>query len=205
MSKKPTIVVAFPRGGIIPASVLNEDEDYTASPHKPVEVPKAYGDHLIADRLAYDVLEADKRKKAENEAAAQTVIASVADKGEVDRLNALTVSLTAERDKLAVGLEAVAGKIAQLNADNIELSDDLAKLQLSLKTATDTVAQLESDKVKLSGEVGELQRDLDEAQLLLKTERENVVTLTEQLSEATKPPVQQQETLNMDGANGKSK
>lgn len=177
MSKKSTIVVAFPRGGIIPASVLDASEDYTAPPHKPVEVPKAYGEHLITDRLAYDVLEADKRRKAQAETAAQSAASSDTDKAELDRLK----------------------------TDNTKLSDDLTKLQLSLKTATDTIAQLEADKIKLSGEAGELQRDLDEVHQLLKTERENVLSLTEQLSEATKPPVQQQESLKMDGDTGKSK
>ncbi|MFS2324029.1 hypothetical protein U2P60_01075 [Brucella sp. H1_1004] len=205
MSKKSTIVVAFPRGGIIPASVLDASDDYTAPPHKPVEVPKAYGEHLIIDRLAYDVLEADKRRKAQAETTAQSAASSDTDKAELDRLNTLAANLTVERDKLTVLLADEAGKIERLKTDNNKLSVDLAKVQLSLKTATDTIAQLEADKVKLSGAAGELQRDLDEAHQLLKTERENVVTLTEQLAEATKPPVQQQESLKMEGETGKSK
>lgn len=205
MSKKSTIVVAFPRGGIIPASVLDASEDYTAPPHKPVEVPKAYGEHLITDRLAYDVLEADKRRKVQAETSEQIVVLSDTDKAELDRLTALTANLTVERDELTVMLADEAGKIAPLKTENTKLSDDLAKVQLSLKAAVDTITQLEADKVKLSGEAGEFQRDLDEAHELLKTERENVATLKQQLEEATKPPVQQQEFLKMEGETGKSK
>lgn len=162
MSKKPTIVIAFPRGGIIPASVLNAKDNYTASPHKPVEVPKAYGEHLISDCLAYDYLEADKRKKADAEAAEKSAETARGDAAAMEVLRAEVARLTSERDQLA------------------------------------------ADKVRLSGEIGSLQADLNDANKALSDERANVVTLTEQLSEVTKPQVQQA-SLEMDAESGKSK
>ena len=188
MSKKPKIVVAFPRGGIIPAAVLEKPGDVTVAPHEPIEVPKVYGDHLIFDRIAYDYAEAEKRKKAAEESAAKDNETARADAKAMEALNEQIALLTSENEKLTTDL------------------DDADK----------KISALESDKVKLSGEVGSLQNDLKDADKVLADERDkfgkeleaeraNVVTLTEQLAEATKPPVQQQESLKMDGDTGKSK
>lgn len=188
MSKKPNIVVAFPRGGIIPAAVLEKSDNVPVRPHEPIEVPKVYGDHLISDRIAYDYTEAEKRKKSATESAAK---------------DAETARLDAE------AVQALNEKIALLASENNKLTADLDE-------ADKKISALESDKVKLSGEIGSLQGDLKDANKLLADEREklgkeleaerkNVATLTEQLSEATKPPVQQQETLKIDSDGGRSK
>lgn len=188
MSKKSTIVVAFPHGGIIPARVLDEDKNISVLPHEPIEVPKVYGDHLISDRIAYDFVEAEKRKKAHAASAAKDAETTRAD---------------------TEALEALNEQISQLASENEKLTADLDE-------ADKKISALESDKVKLSGEIGSLQGDLKDASKLLADEREklgkeleaerkNVATLTEQLAEATKPPVQQQESLKMDGDGSKSK
>jgi len=188
MSKKPNIVVAFPRGGIIPAAVLEKSDDVPVRPHEPISVPKVYGDHLISDRIAYDYAEAEKQKKAAAASASEAIDAARAD---------------------AAALETLNEKIALLTSENNKLTADLGD-------ASNKISALESDKVKLSGEVGSLQTDLkdagtahaDELDKLvneLEVERKNVATLTKQLAQATKPPVQQQESLKMEGEGSKSK
>lgn len=188
MSKKPNIVVAFPRGGIIPAAVLEKSDDVPVRPHEPIAVPKIYGDHLISDRIAYDYAEAEKRKKAAAESAGADAETARLDAEAVQSLNEKIALLTSENNKLTADL------------------DDAGK----------KISALESDKVKLSGEIGSLQTDLTDAGMAhadeldklvkeLEAERKNVTTLTEQLTDATKPPVQQQESLKMDGDGSKSK
>lgn len=188
MSKKPNIVVAFPRGGIIPAAVLEKSDDVPVRPHEPIAVPKVYGDHLISDRIAYDYAEAEKRKKAAAESA---------------EADAETARLDAE------AVQSLNEKIALLTSENNKLTADL-------DDAGKKISALESDKVKLSGEIGSLQTDLEDAREAhtdeldklvkeLEAERKNVATLTEQLTDTTKPPVQQQESLKMDGDGSKSK
>lgn len=188
MSKKSTIVVAFPHGGIIPAGVLEKPANVSVLPHEPIEVPKFYGEHLISDRIAYDFVEAEKRKKADAASAAKD-------------------SETAHAD--AETLEPLKEEIARLVSEN-------EKLATNLDEASKKITALESDKVKLSGEIGSLQADLNDADKALadvrdslgkelEAERKNVITLTEQLAEATKPHAQTQESLKMDGDGGKSK
>ncbi|GAA5665155.1 hypothetical protein Brsp07_03658 [Brucella sp. NBRC 14130] len=188
MSKKSTIVVAFPHGGIIPAGVLEKPANVSVLPHEPIEVPKFYGEHLISDRIAYDFVEAENRKKAD--------AASAAKDAETARADAET-------------LEALNEKIARLASENEKLIADRDE-------ADKKISALESDKVKLSGEIGSLQADLSDANKALADERDrlgkeldaernNVAMLTEQLAEATKPPAQTQESLKMDGDSGKSK
>ncbi|RWD71643.1 hypothetical protein [Mesorhizobium sp.] len=46
------IWIAFKHGGIIPATIAGGKEK-RVGPHEPVEVPEAYGQHLIDDRFAY--------------------------------------------------------------------------------------------------------------------------------------------------------
>ncbi|KAB2779436.1 hypothetical protein [Brucella anthropi] len=188
MSKKSTIVVAFPHGGIIPAGVLEKPANVTVLPHEPIEVPKFYGEHLISDRIAYDFVEAEKRKKADAASAAKDAEIAHANAGALEELNE---------------------KIAQLVSENEKLTADLDE-------ADKKISVLESDKVKLSGEIGSLQADLKDADKALaderdrlgkelEAERNSVAMLTEQLAEATKPPAQTQESLKMDGDGGKSK
>ncbi|NBN62789.1 hypothetical protein [Pannonibacter tanglangensis] len=68
-----TRVVAFPDGGIIPASESHTGHDYSVEAHTPVELRREYAEHLIHDRFAYavdapeaDGKEADPTPAAEN-------------------------------------------------------------------------------------------------------------------------------------------
>jgi len=66
MSAK-TIVIAGPRGLRIPASVFGKSApgtpDKVVPPHEPIEVPEAYGRHLIDDRFAVEVEPEGKKSK----------------------------------------------------------------------------------------------------------------------------------------------
>lgn len=50
---KETMLIAFPNGGILPADITGGAER-RVGPHEAVEVPFAYGDHLVNDRFAYE-------------------------------------------------------------------------------------------------------------------------------------------------------
>lgn len=56
MAKK-TIFIAFARGGILPAAIIDEKKDLKVPAHTPVPVPAEYGQHLINDKFAYDASE----------------------------------------------------------------------------------------------------------------------------------------------------
>lgn len=62
MAAKSSMMIQFPRGGIIPADVLKSDKDRDCGPGEPVKVPKAYADHLIERRIAVAAEEATKAK-----------------------------------------------------------------------------------------------------------------------------------------------
>lgn len=66
------IGIAFVKGGIIPASILKKDQDVRVAPHEAIDVPAAYGKHLIDDKFAYvkDVEKAPKSGKKESAAPA---------------------------------------------------------------------------------------------------------------------------------------
>jgi hypothetical protein len=61
MAKPDTITIAFPNGGILPSSVTGGAEKPIGA-HQPVEVPLAYGQHLINDRFAYKARPPRKNK-----------------------------------------------------------------------------------------------------------------------------------------------
>ena len=62
MAAKSSMMIQFPRGGTIPASVLKSKDDRVCSPNEPVKVPKDYGDHLVERRIADAVEEIAKSK-----------------------------------------------------------------------------------------------------------------------------------------------
>ena len=188
MSKKSTIVVAFPHGGIIPAGVLEKPANVSVLPHEPIEVPKFYGEHLISDRIAYDFVEAEKRKKADAASAARDAETAQADAETLDALNEKIARLTTGNEKLTADLEEADKKISTLESDKVKLSGEIGSLQADLKDADKALAD---ERDRLGKE--------------LEVERNNVAMLTEQLAEATKPPAQTQESLKMDGDSGKSK
>ncbi|MEN5300189.1 hypothetical protein ABE530_17875 [Brucella sp. TWI559] len=187
MSKKSTILVAFPNGGIIPANVLEMKNNVSVLPHQPIEVPKVYGDHLISDRIAYDYAEAEKRKKA-IAAAAKDAETTHADADDPEALKEEITRLESERGKLVGDLQRADTKITGLEAYKLRLSGEVGSLQADLNDANQALAD-QADKLRKE----------------LEAERKHVAALTEQLAEATKPPQQQQEALNIDSDGGKSK
>lgn len=60
MAAKSSMMIQFPRGGIIPADVLKSEKDRDCGPGEPVKVPKAYADHLIERRIAVAAEETTK-------------------------------------------------------------------------------------------------------------------------------------------------
>lgn len=112
MSKSDSMFIAFSHGGILPSSITGGDER-RVGPHEPVRVPRSYGEHLIADRFAYEA-EAPK-KKADPAAAAlqkqlqdlearlsdgRAAVAAATDLAEKGRLEAEVADLEAELEKL---------------------------------------------------------------------------------------------------------
>ena len=65
MAKSDTMLIAFPNGGILPCEVTGGDER-AVPPHEPVEVPTAYGQHLVDDRFAYKPKPASKKSSSES-------------------------------------------------------------------------------------------------------------------------------------------
>lgn len=55
LTKEDTIRIAFPNGGKLPASVIGGKTERVVPPHQGVNVPRRYGEHLIADRFAYEI------------------------------------------------------------------------------------------------------------------------------------------------------
>lgn len=60
------LTIAFPNGGIIPASVMGTEKDVNVDAATPIEVPERYGRHLIDDRFA---VAAEMPKKEEQKMA----------------------------------------------------------------------------------------------------------------------------------------
>lgn len=69
MAKSDTMMIAFPNGGILPRDVTGGKER-PVSAHEAVEVPRAYGQHLVEDHFAYEAKPA-RKSKAEVAAAAE--------------------------------------------------------------------------------------------------------------------------------------
>jgi hypothetical protein len=61
MSKSDTMYIAFSHGGRLPSSVTGEPKERKVPPHEAVRVPRAYGEHLVHDKFAYEA-EAPKKK-----------------------------------------------------------------------------------------------------------------------------------------------
>lgn len=101
MAKK--ICIAFPHGGIIPASVLGEGADVKMAAMMAVEVPEAYALHLIEDRFAV-AAEMPKKEdtKAEKKAAAEKAAAekAAAEKTAEDAVSASRAKLDVVGDDM---------------------------------------------------------------------------------------------------------
>ncbi|MDI7864303.1 hypothetical protein MRS76_20400 [Rhizobiaceae bacterium n13] len=67
------IGIAFVKGGIIPASILKKDKDVHVAPHEAIEVPAAYGQHLIDDKFAYAKAVEKVAKSGKKESAAPEI------------------------------------------------------------------------------------------------------------------------------------
>lgn len=111
------IGIAFPNGNIIPAAVMGESKDVHVPAHTPIEVPEAYGRHLIADKFAYatddDKAKSGKKKPSKGDktaeiAAAEAAVASAQE--ELDSAGSdLAAKATAEQK-----LEAAKAALADL-------------------------------------------------------------------------------------------
>lgn len=119
MAKK--ICIAFPHGGIIPASVLGEKDDVKMEAMKAVEVPEAYGRHLIEDRFAVAAEMPKKedtkaeKKAAADKAAAEKVVAEktaeeavAAAKAKLEKAGDDMVAKAAAEDELKAAEAALA-------------------------------------------------------------------------------------------------
>lgn len=118
MAKK--ICIAFPHGGIIPASVLGEKADVKVAAMKAVDVPEAYGLHLIEDRFAVaaEMPKEDAKagkKAAADKAAAEKVAAEkaaedavVAAKAKLEKAGDDMVAKAAAEDELKAAEAALA-------------------------------------------------------------------------------------------------
>lgn len=127
MSKKDVVEIAFPSGGIIPAKVLGEAKDVKLDPHAPCNVPKAYAEHLIADRIAYDYKARQEQKKlAEDQK--QADLQGAQDQSDkqavIDKLQADLTEVTANRDELADDLATMQADLDELKAQNATLASD---------------------------------------------------------------------------------
>lgn len=65
MAKADTMTIAFPNGGILPSDITG-GEERRVSAHETVEVPRAYGEHLVNDRFAYEAKARIGHKKSED-------------------------------------------------------------------------------------------------------------------------------------------
>lgn len=61
MAKSDTMTIVFPNGGILPRDITGGGER-TVAAHEPVDVPRAYGEHLVSDRFAYEAKPVRKTK-----------------------------------------------------------------------------------------------------------------------------------------------
>ena len=118
MAKK--ICIAFPHGGIIPGKILGEEVDVSVPAMKAVEVPDAYGRHLIEDRFAV-AAEMPKKDdgKADKKAAADAAAKAAAERAAAEKTAV---------DELAAE-KAAAGKAAALKAAEDAVLAAMAKLE----------------------------------------------------------------------------
>lgn len=102
MAKK-TIFIAAPHGIILNAAAMDVKADIHVGPHEPVEVPLAYGEHLIADRFAIEV----DAPKADDKASVKKAAA----------------------EKVAADKAAAEKAVAEAEAAVAAASDDAAKVE----------------------------------------------------------------------------
>ncbi|MDF2369392.1 MAG: hypothetical protein P1V21_01235 [Rhizobiaceae bacterium] len=125
MSKSKTISIAFDTIGRIPAGILKDGKPAIVDPHKAIDVPRIYGEHLIENHLAYDP---DERARANEKNAEQQETRSARagkDKGQMKQVSELEAQLADVTKKLE---------------DQIGVSGGLSK---DLKAAEETVALLQ--------------------------------------------------------------
>ena len=65
MAKK-SMIIAFANGGLLAATAMGTKKDVPVAPLEPVEVPEAYGRHLVDDRFAYEVEQAAEKPSRES-------------------------------------------------------------------------------------------------------------------------------------------
>lgn len=111
MSSKETMWVAFPNGGIIPASITG-GKDRAVNAHEPIKVPAEYGEHLVHDRFAYKAEAPSRSGKGGkgDKSAVDPVTLKLAD------LQAQKAAATTDEDRARID-----GEIADLAESNPDL------------------------------------------------------------------------------------
>lgn len=111
MSSKETMLIAFPNGGILPASITG-DKDKPVDPHDPVRVPRDYGEHLVHDRFAYEPAPKGKKGKGapDDDTAAKQLEAGLVEL----RKKVEETADVAEKAKLAEAVAEAEKKLADL-------------------------------------------------------------------------------------------
>ncbi|MDI7924592.1 hypothetical protein [Ferirhizobium litorale] len=106
------IGIAFVKGGIIPASILKKDKDVHVAPHEAIEVPAAYGKHLIDDKFAYAKAVEKVAKSGKKESAAPEMSVDIA-----NQIAAAEKAVADAEAKLAAAGDEVAKAAATLELD----------------------------------------------------------------------------------------
>jgi hypothetical protein len=124
VAKIDMMTIAFAHGGILPTEITGGAEQRVPA-HKPVDVPRAYGEQLVTDRFAYEP--GDHSKEADGDlqqhdpaALAAAATAAAAKRAELEK------ELTGRRAALAK--ETDDGKKASPTARIAEIEKQLADL-----------------------------------------------------------------------------
>ena len=128
------LTIAFPHGGIIPASIMGTETDVHVDAATPIEVPESYGRHLISDRFA---VAAEMPKPPEKDEQKAAKIA--AEKSSASRK--------------AAAEKAAAEKAAADKADAVKAAEDtvLAAMAKLEKAGDDMVAKAAAeDELKVA-------------------------------------------------------
>lgn len=137
MSKSKTISIAFDTIGRIPAGILKDGKPAIVDPHKAIDVPRIYGEHLIGNHLAYDP---DERARADKNAA--DLLKARSEKEAKD---------TALKTRLSELEREIANKTADIKAltSKVRESEKItSKLQSQLEEARRKIPALEAPSVE---------------------------------------------------------
>ncbi|TRD16960.1 hypothetical protein [Palleronia caenipelagi] len=119
----------------VPAAVLGADEDQKMQTGVPVQLPRAYADHLIADRLA-EACEAPEAKAGPKASAGRKAKPTKAPADQTSKVN------TSESAEITAARKAVADR--QTALDMVEGTDEADQARGDLLAAQQALAALEA-------------------------------------------------------------